>query len=568
MKNLAVSLLTLFLFAPHLALAQTPSTCARIAGLKVPASAIGLPTRGVVITSAQPIAAAGAGNGGYGRPGAHGRYCRVSGEIAPIDPAAQNIKFDIALPDSWNSKAVMLGGGGFDGVVSNVEGNFLNSPDAAPTPLARGYAVFGGDSGHQASPGSGGPAIGREDGVFFGNDEEYRNYIGDALKKTHDAAMVVIQAYYGRSPAKAYFLGGSKGGGEALTVAGRWPRDWDGIVALYPARNYTVSMLGTLAVSQALAAPGAYLDTAKRSVLYKAALAMCDGLDGAKDGLISDVRGCNRIFDPSTATLNGAPVRCLGGADTGDTCLSDAQIAALKKASAPVKFDFDIADGQRSFPGWNILTADLGGSSSSPFEPFVAQLTIGSSPATSPAGEGNSMAAKFSDNFMRFAVTRDPTFNQLTLNLTKPPANIAARLNELSKLDQVDADLTPYALRGGKLLIMHGTDDMLLSPRATELYVEHLHETLGVAKVDSFLRFYEVPGFGHSASTVFAAAWDQLSALEGWVETGVDPAHNQVVSDTMGVPGRTRPLCLYPTWPKYKGAGDINSAESFRCSKD
>jgi feruloyl esterase len=52
--------------------------------------------------------------------------------------------------------------------------------------------------------------------------------------------------------------------------------------------------------------------------------------------------------------------------------------------------------------------------------------------------------------------------------------------------------------------------------------------------------------------------------LEGWVEKG-RPPRNLVVTDTAGVPGRTRPLCDYPTWPRYRGAGDVNEAASFAC---
>jgi hypothetical protein len=33
-----------------------------------------------------------------------------------------------------------------------------------------------------------------------------------------------------------------------------------------------------------------------------------------------------------------------------------------------------------------------------------------------------------------------------------------------------------------------------------------------------------------------------------------------------GVPGRTRPLCRYLDWPKYKGVGDVNAASSFTCA--
>ena len=65
-------------------------------------------------------------------------------------------------------------------------------------------------------------------------------------------------------------------------------------------------------------------------------------------------------------------------------------------------------------------------------------------------------------------------------------------------------------------------------------------------------------------STVFNASWDSLTALENWVEQAVAPT-GQVVLDSLGVPGRSRPLCEYPTWPRYTGSGEVNSASSFTC---
>jgi Tannase and feruloyl esterase len=86
---------------------------------------------------------------------------------------------------------------------------------------------------------------------------------------------------------------------------------------------------------------------------------------------------------------------------------------------------------------------------------------------------------------------------------------------------------------------------------------------MGESRVDSFVRFYEVPGLGHAVSSTFNATWDSLTALDQWVEDGQAPK-GQVTTDTAGVPGRTRPLCDYPKWPRYIG-GDVNSAGSFRC---
>ena len=121
-------------------------SCAELAGRTVAASEIGLPTTGARVTSAQVVAPTG--TGASARP----EYGMVSGTIAPVDPVAPNIRFDVAMPTAWNGKVLMLGGGGLDGTVPNVVGNVSAGPTDQPLPIARGYAVFGSDSGHQAGP--------------------------------------------------------------------------------------------------------------------------------------------------------------------------------------------------------------------------------------------------------------------------------------------------------------------------------------------------------------------------------------------------------------------------------
>ena len=219
--------------------------CAQLSGMSIPASAIGLPTSGATVVSATVVPRSEAS--GSALP----EYCIVSGRIAPVDSSAPDIRFSLALPTQWNAKALMLGGGGLDGSVPNVAGNVSAGPKDRPVPLARGYATFGSDSGHQAG------ALDSLDGAFGMNDEALSNWnSGDALKKTRDAAMYVIGARYGRTPMKSYFAGGSTGGREALTVIQRWPRDWDGAIALYPARAEMVSILGGQRMNRALAQPG------------------------------------------------------------------------------------------------------------------------------------------------------------------------------------------------------------------------------------------------------------------------------------------------------------------------
>ena len=47
---------------------------------------------------------------------------------------------------------------------------------------------------------------------------------------------------------------------------------------------------------------------------------------------------------------------------------------------------------------------------------------------------------------------------------------------------------------------------------------------MGAAEVDTFARYYEVPGYGHAVSSTFNAAWDSLTALENWAEKGTAPS--------------------------------------------
>jgi feruloyl esterase len=541
------SLLASLLLLPAVSQAR-PFDCAALKGATVSASAIGLPTRGARVSAAERMADTTTPGRGY---------CLISGEIRSVDPAAQDIHFQLALPEAWNGKAAMLGGGGFNGVIPPVVGNVRNMPPGAPTPLARGYAVFANDSGHQAKPSALGPPFEAGSGAFLANPEQYRNYVGDALKKTRDVAMVLIEKATGRQPARSYFFGSSKGGTEALVLAGRWPQDWDGVVALYPGRSFAVALLGQLKVTQALAAPGAYLTPAKRKLLHRAALGACDKLDGLEDGIISNVAGCYAAFDPKVA------LRCPEGLDAGDACLSDAQLAALKAIGQPLRFGFP-AGHEPAFMGFNVLTAGLGDPAGSAMERRVATLTIGQAAATSPPSAGNSASAFFSDRFLGGAFA-DPAIDPLKLDIANP-GPLAARLAALIAIDDVTTDLTAFHDRGGRLIIVQGTDDMLSSPRQIEAYDRQLVETMGAGEVADFLRFYEVPGFGHNSSAVFDMAWDQVGAIEAWVERGADPASRQVVADTSGVPGRTRPLCPYPSWPRYRGHGDRDAAASFDCA--
>ncbi|WP_244285560.1 tannase/feruloyl esterase family alpha/beta hydrolase [Caballeronia concitans] len=533
---------------------STPMTCAQLAGMNVPASAIGLQTTGATVTAATTVAASGTG------VSATPEYCQVDGTIAPVDQAAPKITFRIAMPTQWNSKIVMLGGGGYDGTVPAVTGNVPAGPTAQPAPLARGYAVFGSDSGHQAG------TLGSRDGSFGVNDEAVANFSSDALKKTRDTAFYLLSKRYAvDKPQRAYFAGGSSGGREALAVVQRWPQDWDGIIALYPAWNAATLDLQFGRITRALAQPGAYLSQAKRKALLDSATATCDALDGVADGLISNMPACNATFDPATAMLNGAPLRCPGGGDTGLTCLSDAQITALKVYATPITFAYPLGSGETQYPGFNVWGADLGVVNPSALQASVITLSLNLLPPANPMPATAPYFSTFWDQWIRYFVARDPNVNSLNVDPQNPGA-YQARISALTaEQDMNKTDLSAFNKKGGKILMAHGMSDALVSTQSTEQYYRRLQQTMGASTVANFVRYYEIPGYGHSASSIFNASWDSLTTLENWVERGVTPPA-QTVADTAGVPGRTRPLCEYPTFPRYNGSGNVNVASSFTCA--
>jgi len=521
---------------------ETPRiACAALAGMNLAATSIALPSGGAVVTDATPVAADDADN-------TLGAHCRVRGHIAPVDPAAPVIQFAVNLPQPWNGKAIHYGGGGFNGrLIDGTETVRFGPPDK-PAPLALGYATYGSDSGHQSSS--------ITDGRFAMDDESLANYGGLALKKTRDVALQIIQAHYGSAPKKAYFLGTSTGGRDALRHIQHWPQDYDGVIANEPALNYTGTRLSNVAVGRALYRNGGagWLNVAKTLLVQRAALQACDALDGATDGIVSNVESCRQLNAQVLASL-----RCSGGTDNGDGCLSDAQLDTVRTIASPLEFTgYALANGVRRAGGYNLLEGALVAG------PYTTR-DLGTRPVpANPATSADANMYVTGDQWVKFFVTRSAAFDTLDFDPLDPGA-FTERVREVSALtDATDPQLGPFLARGGKLIMLHGLADEVISPNATIDYYQQLVATLGAQAVEEGVRFYTVPGMGHGTG-VFIPAWDSLAALEGWVENGLAPATGVAMDVVAGSFGRTRPLCQFPAWPKYRGSGSLDAAINFSC---
>jgi pimeloyl-ACP methyl ester carboxylesterase len=521
-----LSLASLCVMIPP-ASAQTDRACADLAGNSIPASAIGLSTTGATVTSAADTSTV-----------ANGSFCKVQGAIHPVDPLAPDIRFQLNLPANWNGKALQMGGGGYDGRLVTGEDSRFPDPKM-PLPLAQGYATFGSDSGHETKPG-------QDMAAFAANAEALRNFGGDQLKKTHDVAVFLIRQHYGRAPRRMYFQGNSQGGHEGFEVVQRYPADYDGVIAIHPVYDFAALQLDGVLLGQALYnKPGAWVSPDEAALVTKAEIDACDGLDGVKDGIISNIAACRDTFHIDS-------LRCARGGDSGPACLSKMQIATYKNFAAPMLFTVALS-GLNHFAGWPVLDgADLNGRAN----------TFGVEPTPSiPSTPKGSFLYLMGDAMTRNMVVHDPMSNSLEFDQNRN----AGQLAEVSRIiDGSSDDIEAFQKRGGKLLIMHGTIDMAVSPYNTVEYYERLEKRFGETALKKFVRFYMAPGFGHGYGS-FIVGWDSLGALDAWVEHGTAPGH-QVATDTSPEGrGRQRPLCEYPAWPKYEGSGDINAAASFTC---
>ncbi|MFV0675272.1 tannase/feruloyl esterase family alpha/beta hydrolase [Variovorax sp. tm] len=520
---------------------QPVASCADLAGRSLPASLISLPTHGATVTSATPVAASDASN-------TLGDYCRVRGTIQPVDPNSQSINFAVNLPEKWNQKTIHFGGGGFDGVLIDGTEVIRFGPAGKPAPLALGYATYGDDSGHQSGS--------ITDGKFAANDEQLANYGGNSLKKTRDVAQALVLARYGVAPKHAYFLGTSTGGRDALSYIQRWPLDYDGVIANEPALNYTGTRLSNVAVGRALynnSAAG-WMDLSETLMVQKAAMQACDKLDGAADNIVSNVESCRQLNAQLLASL-----RCPGGTKTAKTCLSDAQLDTVKAIESPLEFTtYSLANGVKRAGGYNLLEGALVAG------PFTTRDLGTRKVPGNPATSADANMYVTGDQWVKFFVTRIANFDTLGFDPLNP-GSYAARVTEVSNLtDATNPNLAPFFGRGGRLIMLHGLADEVISPNSTIDYYKQLVATLGQASVDRSVRFYTVPGMGHGTGS-FIPNWDSLAALEGWVENGLAPATGVAVDAVAGTYGRTRPLCLFPAWPKYRGSGSLDAAVNYSC---
>lgn len=476
-------------------------TCESIASLRLPST---------TITAATAVAA---GDFGSGAASAALRdlpaFCRVEMTIAPSPES--DIKVEVWMPASgWNGKFLAVGNGGWAGSINTA---------GLAGGIRRGYATASTDTGHAAGPrGGGGPWMqSREKRIDFG----YR-----AVHETAEKGKAVVRAFYGSAARLAYFDGCSGGGRQGLKAAQRFPADFDGIVAGAPALNATGRAAFSMWIAQTVHADSAsFIPSSKFPLIHKGVLDACDARDGVADGVLENPKACS--FDP-------AVLQCQAG--DGPACLTPAQVASTRTMYAPLT---NTRTQAHIFPGLS-PGSELG-------------WTTFGGPAPFEIGR----------QMYEFMVFNDPEWNFKALNFDADMERV--RAIEAGVIDARNADLAPFAARGGKLIHYHGWADPQIPALSSVEYYESVVKTMGgAARVHDAYRLFMVPGMGHCGGAG-TSSFDMLGALERWVEQRQVPDRIPAARVVKGVTDRTRPLCPYPQVARYTSTGSTDDAGNFTC---
>ena len=427
------------------------------------------------------------------------------------------IGFELLLPDGWNRRFVMGGGGGFVGSIANFARDTIN----------RGYATVGTDTGHQSPSGT-------RAGWALDDVAAQVNFGHVAVHRTAEVAKAIIAAVYEDNPEYSYFIGCSTGGGQALIEAQRYPDDFDGIISAAPVVQHS-----GLAAARVFNAQHFFPDPDKLDEpiisedqlmrLHAEVIETCDEQDGVKDGLLDDPRACR--FDLSEADW----------------------LSATQRRAIEALYDGPSNEQGQIYPGMPLGSENrwyLWKAGSLP--PFIAR-------DNSP-NPGFALGV----DFCKYFVFNDPDWDYSTYDFAtwNDDAHLASTL-----LDANNPDLSRFKTAGGKLILWHGWNDGPLTPLASIEYYEEVERR--DPDLRDFFRMYLLPGVQHCRGGDGPDRVDWLAILRRWVEEGQAPY--RVVAEKVDLGGSvtlSRPVYPYPLRAVYTGTGSTNDAANFMLPPD
>jgi hypothetical protein len=434
--------------------------------------------------------------------------------------------------EGWNGRFLGAGGGTFYGSLFDIE--------FGPA-VARGYAAAGTDAGlfaNMTEDLNTGSWVLKEKGQI--NFDSLTNWVS---RSVHDMAVVgkaVTEAFYGMKPKFSYWYGCSTGGRQGYMEAQKYPKDFNGILAIAPSLNSpslsTGMMWPQIVMNQLKTFPlPCIFDRFVSEIISR-----CDKLDGVEDGIIVDPAAC--IFNPTEVI--GANVSCNGVIKTVTS--EEAEVVR------------QILSGPRSLSGERLWYG-------------LSPGTSFSASAATEVHDGIVVGVPFSTAkaWLRYFLKKDPAYDPSIATFDDmEPFFHQSNLEYGDIYDTKSPDLSAFHRAGGKLLSWHGVADEVIPYESTVHYRREMERKMRGVALDEFYRVFLAPGVQHCGAGAGPTPVDPLSDLVAWVEQGRPPLTLPAATRSSNGTVITRNLCLYPSIWKYKGQGNIDIAESWTCTKN
>lgn len=504
---------------------------------------------------------------------------------APSTSAGIGIEIWLPAPTNWNNRIHVKGGGGWQGTPESLTTALAGlAPQSADT-VASAAMVEGAVSATTDTGHIGNPAV--LDASFAMNPDGTINttlWKDFAERGIHEMAVktkALAKAYYGKDAKYAYWNGFSTGGRQGLKEAQANPADFDGILAGAPAINWTkfitTELYPQIVMQRDLG--GVNLTNGQLDLASNAAINACDIVAGQHLGYIPDPSQCT--YDPrkdSAVLCTGQAGIGVTGASSSANCINLAQATAVNKMwygqtpdgsvpdpAADNGFGITPASNQKWYGlarGASLL--GLAGAQQFPIASEMVALEMQNSSLASPLfrnATGNGVNGWKALSYADLATAWDRGL---------------ALQSAFGNINTDSSDLSAFKARGGKLIMYHGLADVLIPPQGSINYYNRVANQMGgISSIQSFYRFYLIPGMGHSFSNGTSNSTAVLplptsaglyAALTDWVEKGAAPETvSATVSATPTTIAKSRPICLYPQRANYT-SGDPNVSASYSCS--
>lgn len=453
--------------------------------------------------------------------------CRVQSNITTS--TTSGLHFEAWLPQNWTGRFLSTGNGGLGGCVQY---------DDVEWAASLGFATVATNNGHDGMSGK----------PFFQKPEIVEDFAFRAIKTGVVVGKNVSQAFYGKPYSKSYYLGCSTGGRQGMKMVQDYPDLFDGVSAGAPALNFNNlnTWSGHFLPVTGSNTSDTFVSQDLWNVVHQDMLSQCDALDGLPDGILEA---------PDLCRYKADGLLCGNGTAQPGSCLTAKQVNTVNTIFS----DMLAPNGTVLYP-----RMQPGSEATGAFDTYY-----------------NGQASDKSD-WIKFVVMADPAFD-----LAKFTPDLWARSDELNpaNIATLEADISAFRDRGGKLLHYHGTMDPVISSDMSPRYYESVRAALRLepADMDAFYRYFRISGMGHCSGgpgahfignqrkqLAFLDKPDEsvLMSLVRWVEQGQAPdfvAGTAFVDDKQG--GQvafSRKHCRWPLMNKFMG-GDSNSADSWSC---